>query len=204
MADHTHEAYDVAIRNIDKTLSDSKKRQAAFEETNRREHRKLENKIDGVREAVDENYKLLDAKIEKVEDKVETKIETEIEKVETKIETEIEKVETKIETEIEKVETKIDKVNDKIDKVNDKIDKVLEYMVRLVFDQRQQEANRQFDRVEQEANRQANRAEQEANRQANRVEQETNRAVSMTGIIWTLIVMSTLGVLGHIVTFFVR
>lgn len=165
MADHTHEAYEVAISNIDKTLHDMRERQATFEETNRQEHQELRNKIDGVRDAVAENYKLLN-----------TKIENEIDKVEVKIENEIDKVNGRI----DRVEDRIDKVEAKIDKVNDKIDKVLEYMARLVFDQRQQEANRQANRVEQ------------------------NRAVQMNGLIWTLVVMSTLGVLGHIVTFFVR
>ena len=160
MTDHTHEAYDVAISTIDKTLHDMRERQATFEETNRQEHRELRNKIDGVRDAVDENYKLLT----------------------TKIENEIDKVEVKIENEIDKVNGRIDKVEARIDRVETKIDKVLEYLTRLVFDQRQQEANRQ----------------------ANRVEQKANRAVQMNGLIWTLIVMSTLGVLGHIVTFFVR
>lgn len=160
MADHTHEAYDVAISTIDKTLHDMRERQATFEETNRQEHRELRNKIDGVRDAVDENYKLLT----------------------TKIENEIDKVEVKIENEIDKVNGRIDKVEARIDRVETKIDKVLEYLTRLVFDQRQQEANRQ----------------------ANRVEQKANRAVQMNGLIWTLIVMSTLGVLGHIVTFFAR
>jgi len=163
MVDHTHEAYDVAISTIDKTLHDMRERQATFEETNRQEHRELRNKVDGVRDAVDENYKLLT-----------TKIENEIEKVNGRID--------RVEDRIDKVEARIDRVEAKIDKVNDKIDKVLEYMARLVFDQRQQEANRQ----------------------ANRVEQEANRAVQMNGLIWTLIVMSTLGVLGHIVTFFAR
>ena len=167
MADHTHEAYDAAISTIDKTLHDMRERQATFEETNRQEHRELRNKIDGVRDAVDENYKLLT-----------TKIENEIDKVEAKIENEIEKVNGRI----DRVEDRIDKVEARIDRVETKIDKVLEYLTRLVFDQRQQEANRQ----------------------ANRVEQEANRAVQMNGLIWTLIVMSTLGVLGHIVTFFVR
>ena len=167
MADHTHKEYDAAINRIDKTLSDSKKRHATFEETNRREHQELRNKIDGVRDAVDENYKLLNAKIENEIDKVEDKIESEIDKVNGRI---------------DRVEARIDKVEDKIDKVNDKIDKVLEYMTRLIFDQRQQEANRQ----------------------ANRVEQEANRLLNMKGIIWTLIVMSTLGVVGHIISFFVR
>ena len=174
MTDHTHEAYDVAISNIDKTLHDMRERQATFEETNRQEHRELRNKIDGVRDAVDENYKLLTTKIENEIDKVEAKIENEIEKVNGRID--------RVEDRIDKVEARIDRVEAKIDKVNDKIDKVLEYMARLVFDQRQQEANRQ----------------------ANRVEQEANRAVQMNGLIWTLIVMSTLGVLGHIVTFFAR
>ena len=167
MVDHTREEYDAAINRIDKTLSDSKKRHATFEETNRREHRELRNKIDGVRDAVDENYKLLNAKIENEIDKVEAKIGNEIDKVNGRI---------------DRVEARIDKVEDKIDKVNDKIDKVLEYMTRLIFDQRQQEANRQ----------------------ANRVEQEANRLLNMKGIIWTLIVMSTLGVVGHIISFFVR
>lgn len=167
MTDHTHEAYDVAISTIDKTLHDMQERQATFEETNRQEHRELRNKVDGVRDAVDENYKLLT-----------TKIENEIDKVEAKIENEIEKVNGRI----DRVEDRIDKVEARIDRVETKIDKVLEYLTRLVFDQRQQEANRQ----------------------ANRVEQEANRAVQMNGLIWTLVVMSTLGVLGHIVTFFVR
>ena len=167
MADHTHEAYDVAISTIDKTLHDMRERQATFEETNRQEHRELRNKVDGVRDAVDENYKLLT-----------TKIENEIDKVEAKIENEIEKVNGRI----DRVEDRIDKVEARIDRVETKIDKVLEYLTRLVFDQRQQEANRQ----------------------ANRVEQEANRAVQMNGLIWTLVVMSTLGVLGHIVTFFAR
>ena len=167
MVDHTHEEYDAAINRIDKTLSDSKKRHATFEETNRREHQELRNKIDGVRDAVDENYKLLNAKIENEIDKVEAKIGNEIDKVNGRI---------------DRVEARIDKVEAKIDKVNDKIDKVLEYMTRLIFDQRQQEANRQ----------------------ANRVEQEANRLLNMKGIIWTLIVMSTLGVVGHIISFFVR
>ena len=167
MVDHTHEEYDAAINRIDETLSDRKKRHATFEETNRREHRELRNKIDGVRDAVDENYKLLNAKIENEIDKVKAKIGNEINKVNGRI---------------DRVEARIDKVEDKIDKVNDKIDKVLEYMTRLIFDQRQQEANRQ----------------------ANRVEQEANRLLNMKGIIWTLIVMSTLGVVGHIISFFVR
>lgn len=167
MTDHTHEAYDVAISTIDKTLHDMQERQATFEETNHQEHRELRNKVDGVRDAVDENYKLLT-----------TKIENEIDKVEAKIENEIEKVNGRI----DRVEDRIDKVEARIDRVETKIDKVLEYLTRLVFDQRQQEANRQ----------------------ANRVEQEANRAVQMNGLIWTLVVMSTLGVLGHIVTFFVR
>lgn len=174
MADHTHEAYDVAISTIDKTLHDMRERQATFEETNRQEHRELRNKIDGVRDAVDENYKLLTTKIENEIDKVEVKIENEIDKVNGRID--------RVEDRIDKVEARIDRVEAKIDKVNDKIDKVLEYMARLVFDQRQQEANRQ----------------------ANRVEQEANRTVQMNGLIWTLIVMNTLGVLGHIVTFFAR
>ena len=174
MADHTHEAYDAAISTIDKTLHDMRERQATFEETNRQEHRELRNKIDGVRDAVDENYKLLTTKIENEIDKVEAKIENEIEKVNGRID--------RVEDRIDKVEARIDRVEAKIDKVNDKIDKVLEYMARLVFDQRQQEANRQ----------------------ANRVEQKANRAVQMNGLIWTLIVMSTLGVLGHIITFFAR
>lgn len=172
MADHTHEAYDVAISNIDKTLHDMRERQATFEETNRQEHQELRNKIDGVRDAVAENYKLLTTKIENEIDKVEVKIENEIDKVNGRID--------RVEDRIDKVEARIDRVEAKIDKVNDKIDKVLEYMARLVFDQRQQEANRQANRVEQ------------------------NRAVQMNGLIWTLVVMSTLGVLGHIVTFFVR
>ena len=167
MTDHTHEAYDVAISTIDKTLHDMQERQTTFEETNRQEHRELRNKVDGVRDAVDENYKLLT-----------TKIENEIDKVEAKIENEIDKVNGRI----DRVEDRIDKVEARIDRVETKIDKVLEYLTRLVFDQRQQEANRQ----------------------ANRVEQEANRAVQMNGLIWTLIVMSTLGVLGHIVTFFAR
>lgn len=174
MADHTHEAYDVAISNIDKTLHDMRERQATFEENNRQEHQELRNKIDGVRDAVDENYKLMTTKIENEIDKVEVKIENEIDKVNGRID--------RVEDRIDKVEARIDRVEAKIDKVNDKIDKVLEYMARLVFDQRQQEANRQ----------------------ANRVEQEANRAVQMNGLIWTLVVMSTLGVLGHIVTFLVR
>lgn len=174
MADHTHEAYDAAISTIDKTLHDMRERQATFEETNRQEHRELRNKIDGVRDAVDENYKLLTTKIENEIDKVEVKIKNEIDKVNGRID--------RVEGRIDKVEARIDRVEAKIDKVNDKIDKVLEYMARLVFDQRQQEANRQ----------------------ANRVEQEANRAVQMNGLIWTLIVMSTLGVLGHIITFFAR
>ena len=174
MADHTHEAYDAAISTIDKTLHDMRERQATFEETNRQEHRELRNKIDGVRDAVDENYKLLTTKIENEIDKVEAKIENEIDKVNGRID--------RVEDRIDKVEARIDRVETKIDKVNDKIDKVLEYMARLVFDQRQQEANRQ----------------------ANRVEQEANRTVQMNGLIWTLIVMNTLGVLGHIITFFVR
>lgn len=172
MADHTHEAYEVAISNIDKTLHDMRERQATFEETNRQEHQELRNKIDGVRDAVAENYKLLNTKIENEIDKVEVKIENEIDKVNGRID--------RVEDRIDKVEARIDRVEAKIDKVNDKIDKVLEYMARLVFDQRQQEANRQANRVEQ------------------------NRAVQMNGLIWTLVVMSTLGVLGHIVTFFVR
>ncbi len=174
MVDHTHEEYDAAINRIDKTLSDSKKRHATFEETNRREHQELRNKIDGVRDAVDENYKLLNAKIGNEINKVNSNID----KVEAKIESEIDKVNGRI----DRVEARIDKVEAKIDKVNDKIDKVLEYMTRLIFDQRQQEANRQ----------------------ANRVEQEANRLLNMKGIIWTLIVMSTLGVVGHIISFFVR
>lgn len=174
MTDHTHEAYDVAISTIDKTLHDMRERQATFEETNRQEHRELRNKVDGVRDAVDENYKLLTTKIENEIDKVEVKIENEIDKVNGRID--------RVEDRIDKVEARIDRVEAKIDKVNDKIDKVLEYMARLVFDQRQQEANRQ----------------------ANRVEQEANRTVQMNGLIWTLVVMSTLGVLGHIVTFFAR
>ena len=181
MTDHTHEAYDAAISTIDKTLHDMRERQATFEETNRQEHRELRNKIDGVRDAVDENYKLLTTKIENEIDKVEVKIKNEIDKVGDRIggvEARIDRVEDRI----DKVEARIDRVEAKIDKVNDKIDKVLEYMARLVFDQRQQEANRQ----------------------ANRVEQEANRAVQMNGLIWTLVVMSTLGVLGHIVTFFAR
>ena len=174
MTDHTHEAYDAAISTIDKTLHDMRERQATFEETNRQEHRELRNKIDGVRDAVDENYKLLTTKIENEIEKVEAKIENEIEKVNGRID--------RVEGRIDKVEARIDRVETKIDKVNDKIDKVLEYMARLVFDQRQQEANRQ----------------------ANRVEQKANRTVQMNGLIWTLIVMNTLGVLGHIVTFFAR
>lgn len=174
MADHTHEAYDAAISTIDKTLHDMRERQATFEETNRQEHRELRNKIDGVRDAVDENYKLLTTKIENEIDKVEVKIKNEIDKVNGRID--------RVEGRIDKVEARIDRVEAKIDKVNDKIDKVLEYMARLVFDQRQQEANRQ----------------------ANRVQQKANRTVQMNGLIWTLIVMNTLGVLGHIITFFVR
>lgn len=174
MADHTHEVYDVAISNIDKILRDMRERQATFEETNRQEHQELRNKIDGVRDAVDENYKLLTTKIENEIDKVEVKIKNEIDKVGERIDG--------VESRIDRVEDRIDKVEARIDRVETKIDKVLEYLTRLVFDQRQQEANRQ----------------------ANRVEQEANRAVQMNGLIWTLIVMSTLGVLGHIVTFFVR
>ncbi len=174
MADHTHEAYDAAISTIDKTLHDMRERQATFEETNRQEHRELRNKVDGVRDAVDENYKLLTTKIENEIDKVEVKMKNEIDKVNGRID--------RVEGRIDKVEARIDRVEAKIDKVNDKIDKVLEYMARLVFDQRQQEANRQ----------------------ANRVEQEANRTVQMNGLIWTLIVMNTLGVLGHIITFFAR